>query len=343
MENSMYQQNPYVQQPYYGGMQQQQYPPYIQQQMAQQQQMDPNQGAMKQLLTAPEVAKLKKNPTPPFNSKLNEEEFLKAICTHKCTNPQTGEGQMALVYDQSTGMCKCTVCQEEFRMLPLDISTEEVRAIINNFYNLMQTIKTYYTNPPMSLREFFAIVGFIPKIEQIWHIAKNYYSKSLALDPAYNAAQQANDPFAVVGSALNANLTAFQPFAAQPYYPPQQPMMQQQPPYNMQQPQPGYYAQQPQPAMMQTPQQPMMQQPPPYNMQPYPTQPPQQQGSFYTPANLINNPPPSTNPVGYVEQPQQQQTTSQAGQPQNLNNQPPLPPAPTNPNIKADVGKKFEG
>ena len=150
------------QQPQAQYVQPQQYPPYYQQQygpnpyIQPQQQPQEERAVFTQLLTDAEVAKLKKNPVTPFNYKLNEKESLKAICTHK-ENGSAGPNLIRL----PDGRYRCPICQEEFNLINPDANIEEIKSIISNFNDLMQSIKVYYGNPPMALREFFVFIGFI--------------------------------------------------------------------------------------------------------------------------------------------------------------------------------------
>ena len=319
-----YGQQPYYQNGYYGPQQPQQLPPQ-------------EQAVFNQLLTADEVAKLKK--TPNFSStKLTEDEYLRALCTHHSNN------EICLERIPSTGKHRCSICGAEFNLITVDSSPETIERTCNDFYDLLQSIKTYYGNAPAALREFYIMVGFIPKIRNLWNIAKQYFNRTVGGGLQYNNPSGDQSGFAVLGNILgNGNMGGI-PVLGGNY---------------MGYPQAGYYggAPVPQAAYMQTPQAPPPVQP--QYVQPQPMQQQQQAGYQVPPQQYAQPqygygyqqyappaPPVATNPIGYVDPGQKDFTATapvnQAGQPVSQTQQPPLPnPNVTNPNIKADVGKKF--
>lgn len=299
------------------------------------------QTVFNQLLTPEEVSRLRKTPNGLFDAKLTEDDYLRAVCTHK---EPTGKREFKLL-DLGGGKFRCTICQAEFHLLDTNTSKEDVDAICANFYDLMQSIKTYYGNAPMTLREFYTMLGFVPKVSQLWNIAKQYFDKATLI----NNGQQPNTPDQSGFNVLN---NVMGPGALGIISPGMVSAFNNQ--YGV--PSPGYYNPIPQAANIQTPQQPYYppQQPPPYGYPQtaapapqygYPMNPmqqPQQQSNLINP-NIQQQPMDmrgmSGNPIGVVEQP----AVSQAGQPQMTSTTQPLPDAPTNPNIKADVGKTFKG
>ena len=329
------------------------------------QQQSPEQPIFNQLLTTDEVAKLQKSPTV-FSTKLTEDEFLRAVCTHKDNNNHI------MLEKLTNGKHRCTICQAEFFLVDLNAAKEDIEKTCNDFNDLLQSIKTYYGNAPTALREFYLMVGYIPKITHLWNVAKQYFDK---VTGGYGGGLVPNSDqsgFATLSNILgNGAMMGLAPMMAGGYNGG----------YIQQVPQQGYYAQQPMPqaAYVQTPQQPMMQQANPFQQfqqqqvpqqqQPYPSQvyqpvPPQQpmmqqpmqpmQQPMYGYANYNPNmmvpmqQPMQQNPIGYVEQPNPQrdftQTVNQAGQPQSQTQTPPMPAPPANPNVvKADVSKKFNG
>lgn len=286
-----------------------------------------------QLLTADEVAKLQKNPNF-FSTKLTEDEYLRAVCTHK-----DNQGRISLE-KLPNGKHRCSICQAEFFLIDLNTAPEDIEQTCNNFYDLLQTIKTYYGNAPAALRDFYLMVGFIPKMKYLWNVARAYFDKATGGQGTLTANNDQNG-FAILNSIFgNGAISGIAPqlmgqtpnqFFNNGYYP-----------------QAGYYGGPvPQAAMMQTPQAnpQMMQQQYPQQQMVQPQVMPQQQPMYGYGYNqqYINQPPQQqqmypqgSNPIGYVEQ-------NQAGQPSQTQT-PPMPQAPQNPNIKkADVGKKFDG
>lgn len=294
-----------------------------------------------QLLTADEMAKLQKSPEG-FTTRLTENEYAMSGCTHKNLN------NCIILEQRSNGKHFCPVCKAEFHLLDVNTLDSDIQQICYNMYDLLQSIKTYYGNPPQSMRDFYMMSGFILKIPQLWDIAKNYFNKAvgntmpmqqIGEQSAFTTLSNIVGPAAITGlvpgmggyyQQNQTNPLYYQGQQGQPLYqnmPPQQQMMQQ-----------GYMV--PQPAVIQTPPAPQ----PQASMwnQPQPIQTPQ--GPTY--GYAYNN----NNPIGYVEQQQPQDFT--ASQTQQAPAPPPAPPMPTppkNPNVqpvnpsKAQVGKTFAG
>jgi hypothetical protein len=291
-----------------------------------------------QLLTADEMAKLQKDPNI-FSTKLTELEYLRAVCTHK-------DHQNHITLEKlPNGKHRCSICQSEFYLVDLNTTKEEIEATCNNIYDLLQSIKTYYGNTPDAMREFYLMIGFIPKIKELWEVAKTYFDKATG----YGGGLSMNNDqsgFAVLsnifgngamagiapGIGMGANPGGYYGAPAQPWYngaPVPQGAMQT----------PGW-GQPAQPQGQMPPAQapapggnPAFAQPPAYGYNP----------NFYGPAPGVT-PTPSANPIGYVDN-NQRDFTNQAGQPTSPT-QPPMPAAPTNPNLeqnKAEVGKTFAG
>ena len=295
-----------------------------------------------QLLTAEEMAKLQKSPEV-FTSRLTENEYIITGCTHKNKN------NCIILEQRSNGKHYCPVCGAEFYLLDVNTLDSDIQQTCQNMYDLLQSIKTYYGNPPQSMRDFYMMTGFILKIPKLWDIAKNYFNKAVGNTmPAQQGGEQS--AFTTLSNIVGpAGITGLVPGMGG-YY--QQPQMnplyyqgqQGQPLYqNMQQPQQqmmqqGYMV--PQPAVIQTPPAP---QPGQQQMwtQPQPVQTPQ--GPTY--GYAYNN----NNPIGYVEQQPQDFTASQTQQPPVAPPAPPMPTPPKNPNVqpanpnKAQVGKTFAG
>ena len=301
-----------------------------------------------QLLTADEMQKLQKNPNL-FSTKLTEEEYLRSICTHK-------DHQNHITLEQQpNGKYRCSICQEEFNLIDLNTSKEEIEATCNNLYDLMQSIKTYYGNAPEALREFYLMIGFLPKIKSMWEVAKTYFDKTTG---NYGGLTMNNDQsgFAVLSNIFgNGAMAGIAPGVGMG-----NPMG-----YYGAPPQGQWYGGAPVPpsAAMQTPgwgvpgnpmgapqgQMPPSQAPAPGG-NPALTPQPSAPVYGYNP-NIYGPAPggvvPSANPIGYVDASQNRDFTNQAGQP-TTPNQPPMPAAPTNPNLeqntpKAEVGKTFAG
>lgn len=331
------------------------------------QQQPVNQPVLTQLLTPEEQMELQKS-SPSFHTKLSREEYLRSICTHKSTDNTFALDQLP------NGKQRCRVCGAEFNLIPIGTPKEEIEQICFNFNDLIQSIKTYYGNPPKDMKEFYLINGFTDKIGFLWDIAVKYFDN---ITKSQNVLQQNGENYAF---GTLANILGPGPMMNPIYYPNQQPV------YYPQAPQQYYYgtptanptapygAQMPPAAMVQQPNANAM-----YNPQ-QPQQPmapmgvqngtafngyPQQPMYGYNnqpvnPAQVSGAQPNSMNPIGYVEpQPQpdftannQQQTVTQThkvsvpmpGPGMTATTQPaqtPLPDAPKNPNLKENKTKKF--
>lgn len=291
-----------------------------------------------QLLTADEVARLQKRPSA-FSTRLTEDEFLRAVCTHKDMNNHV------LLEQLSNGKHRCPICQAEFFVVDVNTSKEEIDQICGNMYDLLQTIKTYYGNAPAVMKDFYMMVGFMLKIPNLWEMAKTYFNKAVG-----NDFKQSTSPdqsiFSTLGTIMGpAALTGVVPGAGGYYSNPvyyQPPTVQAMAPQvPMQQPAmapvPPGYAMVPQPAILQAPSQPVQQQPANPDLAANPTYG-YSAAQYAAPAPA----PVASNPIGFVEPTQPQDFTASRTQ----QSVPPLPPNPTNPNIqpnKATVGKTFNG
>jgi len=275
-----------------------------------------------QLLNADQISKLQKAPSQ-FTTRLTEDEYLRAICTHKDLN-----NHITLDFNSSTGKYRCSVCGAEFYLVDVNESKENIDQSCYNFYDLLQTIKTYYGNVPESMSDLYLMLGFVKKVPQLWDIAKKYFEKATNQNGylGYNNDQSGfNLVNTIFGNGALGGIPGMGGFGQNPYYAYQQ---QQQMP---QQPQPEYY-QQPH-GYYQQPQQPMY-------AQTVPQQPGFQQPQFQQ----------SANPIGYVPNDAQQAPMPAPPAPAAAQQQQPVAPAPmpappANPNLntgdKADVTKQF--
>jgi hypothetical protein len=289
-----------------------------------------------QLLTADEVAKLQKNPNL-FSTKLTEEDYLRANCTHK-------DHQNHITLEKlPNGKHRCSICQEEFYLIDLNTPKEDIEATCNNMFDLLQSIKTYYGNAPETMREFYLIIGFLKKIPALWNVAKTYFDKATG-NYAQFGPNNDQSGFAVLSNIFGNGAMAGIAPGMGGYYGQQ----------------PGWYSGAPVPqGAMQTPgygygypAQPQGQMPPAQAPAPG-TSVMQPQAPMYGYNPNVYGPAPGApmasapgNPIGFVDNSQQRDFTNQAGQPTSPT-QPPMPAAPQNPNLeqnnKAEVGKTFAG
>lgn len=297
-----------------------------------------------QFLTKEEIAELQKRPQS-FQSKLTREEYLRSICTHKDTDGQFKIDEI----NDGTGRCRCAICGAEWNMIDLNASDEEITSICSNFYDLFQTIKTYYGDVPVGLKEIYIISGFISKVPQLWKIAKKYFENSAGFNQLNPQVQDSDQMgFKMLGNifgglGMQASVPGMNVYggSVNPYY-----AMNNQ--FNAVPPM-GQFNTATQQVV------------PPVVPQQY-VVPPQGQNQFaatstptYGMANVVQQPAPvqNNNPIGYVDNAQDftqtvQQNVVMPGPEVNAQTQtaPPMPEAPKNPNLqdaKATVNKTFVG
>ena len=299
-----------------------------------------------QFLTKEEIAELQKRPQS-FQSKLTREEYLRSICTHKDPDGQFKIDEI----NDGTGRGRCAICGEEWNMIDLNASDEEVASICSNFYDLFQTIKTYYGDVPVGLKEIYIISGFISKVPQLWKIAKKYFENSAGynqLNPQVQDSDQMG--FRMLGNifgglGMQASVPGMNVYggSVNPYY-----AMNNQ--FNAVPPMGQFNTANQQVVPPVVPQQYVV-----------PNQGQNQFAATSTPVygmgNAVQQPAPqpmqNNNPIGYVDNTQDftqtvQQNVVMPGPEVNAQTQtaPPMPEAPKNPNLqdaKATVNKTFVG
>ena len=210
---------------YYQGMQPQQ----IKQQM--------------NVLSDEEIKELMSNQDS-FTLALTNRELLQSYCNHRKPG-----GMGDSLVDDGDGYVKCTICGARFRVLPDNMTQEEIMESIEQVENIVQTIKIMYVDMPTeAAKEIYPIVPMMQKLGKLFSMAAKNAAKYESNFYQYNNGQGG------VFSMLN-NLTNFLGQGG--------PMMN-----------PGYGYQQP---MMG---QPMMNQPAPNMMAGYPQQAYAQQNAF---------------------------------------------------------------
>ena len=242
-----------------------------------------------QYLTNEEISKLRHNEaTPIFNPKLSNAEFMGAICTHKDPQKQTYS-----LTDNHDGTVTCNICKKTFHLFdPTTTSKEEVKQIIQNFRDLIDSIKTFADFIPQdSGRNIFAIDGYISRMEAIWEATVHNYNASTGnmtgMQQNTNYLNTQNMMMGLFGNGLFG--------APQPYM---NPMM-------------GYQQPAMNPMYSQYPQQPQQQQQYQQYQQP--------NAQFQQPQNQQQWAAPMNNPMGYqdnMSMMQQQQMMQQPQQPQ---------------------------
>lgn len=220
-----YQQN---QQPFYQNQNQGQYPiggfNY-----AFNQQQKPIQ--LTQTLNQNEIDTLRKQNAGGINFNITEMDIMNGSCCHR-------EGDHFTLRDNGDGTVTCTICGKTFTPLdPSMITSDQVKDIVYDFGDIIESIKMYSTMPRESARAIFGnICPILEKIPVIYDLAvktMNAIGNPNVVNPNSNNMNGFN--------ALSGLMGGMMPMG-QPYY--QQPMGYQQPMPNVgMMQQPGYFQQ----------------------------------------------------------------------------------------------------
>ena len=223
--------------------------PYFQQQPFQQQPMQVPQ--MQNALTNEEIQRLRSlRPTTSLNLSVDQEEVLRAMCTHK----DNGREVVQLLQDGS-GDAYCPICGKRWK--PEQLSQEDLQALVDQLICQMQNAKWVGELPANVVREFFAMMPLIEKFPELYKYSMKNFNKYANQNNMFNAADaniyaMYNGLFSGAGAYANPYQQAMNGYYQQPmgmgYY--QQPMQQQAPQQAanpnvnpMQQPQQPYNAQ----------------------------------------------------------------------------------------------------
>ena len=182
---------------------------------------------MTQPLKPEEIQRLR-NRGGQFNIRLTQDEVLIAACTHK--GP---DGRFTLA-ETRDGMAICSICGQSFNLV--NLTQEEVAERVNDLKDILQTIKTYYTDiPEDTAREFFVIQPMLDRVPQLYQIALDKFARYEQITGVnYNYGPNS---FALLNNILAPGMMmGGNPAYNQGY--PQQPQYQQQVPMGA--PMPGY-------------------------------------------------------------------------------------------------------
>lgn len=118
-----------------------------------------------------------------FSLGLTEREAKQAACNHRSIDGM----QDSLVYDQETGIARCTICGYEFRPIEADASYETIKDAADRLVDILQTIKIMYTDlPANAAREYFQIIPLIGKVPQLFEFAAKNFTKHEYNQWSYN-------------------------------------------------------------------------------------------------------------------------------------------------------------
>lgn len=162
------------------------------------------------VLSDAEIKELQQN-TSQFSLGLTEREVLQGACNHRSPDGTSD----TLVFDQSTGIARCTICGYEFRPIEPDVNYESIKDAADRIVDILQTIKIMYTELPASAaREYFQIIPLIGKVPQLFEFAAKNFAKQEYNAWSYNNANMG-------GAAMFQNLNNM--FGASMGFQPQQP------------------------------------------------------------------------------------------------------------------------
>ena len=124
-------------------------------------------------LSEDEIKSLQQN-TNMFTLNLTEEEMLRSRCNHRSIDGMSD----TLVYDQNTGIARCTICGYEFKPIEPNSTYENIKDSTDNIIDILQTIKLLYTDlPAQAAAEYFPVIGLIEKIPKLFEFATKNFNK----------------------------------------------------------------------------------------------------------------------------------------------------------------------
>ena len=130
---------------------------------------------MRNVISVEEQERLRKNKQE-FSGKLTDEEYLRALCTHK----DVRTGNISLNHNDD-GSVTCAICGENFRIIDTsegEITMEDIEATCSNFNDIFQTIKLIYGAIPEDVgRQLYVIAGFIKKVPMFYKYAKTWFEQ----------------------------------------------------------------------------------------------------------------------------------------------------------------------
>lgn len=148
-------------------------------------------------LSADEIKELQQTSSQ-FSLGLTDREVKQAYCNHR-----TADGlRDSLVFDEKTGLCRCTICGYEFRPVDMDTNYETIKESCDRVVDFLQTIKIMYTElPAQAAKDYFPIIPLINKIPQLFEFAAKCFAKH-----EYNGWNYMNNSMG--GAAMFANLSS---------------------------------------------------------------------------------------------------------------------------------------
>lgn len=124
-------------------------------------------------LTEDEIKMLQQTATQ-FSLGLTQREQLQGACNHRSADGMRD----TLVYDEVTGIARCTICGYEFRPLEPNTSIDDINEAKDKIIDILQTIKLLYTDLPAEAgREYFQVIPLLMKLPELFQFAAKNFSK----------------------------------------------------------------------------------------------------------------------------------------------------------------------
>ena len=122
-------------------------------------------------LTAEQRKELEKNARTTSCPPVTQTEYFQSICTHR--DPSKGA---FTIQPDNDGNYYCTICHEKFS--PVDYTEEQVKAITEDFLNVLQTTKMNFVDmSDNSVMEFFKMIPLVKRIPALYNQALNVVNK----------------------------------------------------------------------------------------------------------------------------------------------------------------------
>lgn len=117
-----------------------------------------------------------------FSLQITQDEKNRAICNHR-----TADGTNDVIVPAGDdGTCRCLFCGYKFRPVSESMSQDEVQSIVDQFVDVLQTIKLFYINMPRdAAREFFQIIPLAEKVPKLFEYAVKDFINHANYDPMH--------------------------------------------------------------------------------------------------------------------------------------------------------------
>lgn len=170
---------------------------------------------MHQALTPEEEASLRQRSKTNISFKLDQDEVLLGICTHKSNATKLPD-----LTHLGGNRFRCNICREEFELID---DPELFKQAISIVISGLQTIKTWwYDIPQETAREYFPIIPLLKKAPIAYNMARQCWR---AYEEAKEVNTMGNQSAFNMWNQMNTGMYAPQQGVyGQPQYAPQQPM-----------------------------------------------------------------------------------------------------------------------